>query len=383
MFRIGKEDYEAFDRVIKSGALFKINDGPREVMHCENELKAIMGVDYALLMTSGEAALISALIGLGIGPGDEVIIPAYTYIATAMAVIAVGAIPVICECDETLTIDCNDADKKVSKYTKAIIPVHIQGFPSDMDAVCSLAKKHGIAVVEDACQSVGGSYKGHMLGSVGDAGAFSFNYFKVITSGEGGALFTSNRQLYERALIYHDASAIAYFGTQLDGVNEPQFCGSEYRVSEFTGAVIREQLKRLDGIIYDLRKNKAYITDAVQGKYSLAASNDILGDCGTTLPFHFGSEAEARAFASRIGGTLPIDTGKHVYCNWTPIMEKRGAFHPLMDPFKMEANKGLNHNYSKDMCPKTLDLLARTVYLMINPDWSRDTIDALIDSILG
>lgn len=383
MYIIGKEEADALARVIESRCLFKINDGPQEVMHCEMELKALMGSDYALLMTSGEAALISALVGLGIGPGDEVIVPAYTYIATAMACVAVGAIPVICEADETLTIDVRDAEKKISKHTKAIIPVHIQGFPSDMDAVTALAKKYNLAVVEDACQSIGGEYKGKMLGSIGIAGAYSFNYFKVITSGEGGALFTSDRRLYERALIYHDSSAIAYFGSQLDGVTEPQFCGSEFRVSEFTGAIIREQLKRLKGIVTNLRANKAYISKGVAGKFELAPSHDIAGDCGTALPFRFGSEKEAREFAAKIGGTLPIDTGKHVYCNWTPIMEKRGALNPLMDPFKMPANAGLNCNYSHDMCPRTLDLLSRTVYLMIDPSWDEKALDGIVSRIIG
>ncbi|MHB1151493.1 MAG: DegT/DnrJ/EryC1/StrS family aminotransferase [Eubacteriales bacterium] len=377
MYRFGKEEIEAFTRVAESGSLFKINNSLQEVFHCEEELKALMNTDYALLMTSGKAAIICALVGLGIGPGDEVIIPAYTYIATAIAVTAVGAIPVICEVDDTLTIDVADAEKKISKYTKAIIPVHIQGFPSNMDALCLLAEKYHIAVVEDACQSVGGSYKSRRLGSIGIAGSFSFNYFKVISSGEGGALFTSDRTIYERALIHHDSSAIAYFGTQLDGVNEPQFCGNEYRIGEITGAVLRSQLKKLDGILADLHKNKMLLMAALSDVLKFAPSHDIVGDCAVTLPVRFDTQVEARHFGNAIGGTLPIDTGKHVYSNWTPVMEKRGAFHPLMDPFKMEANRELNHNYTLDMCPRTLDLLARTVYIGINPDWNDEALTAV------
>ncbi|NLE13977.1 MAG: DegT/DnrJ/EryC1/StrS family aminotransferase [Clostridiales bacterium] len=384
MYIIGQEEINALARVIESRKLFKINDGAREVENFEKEIKAFMKTDYALLMTSGFAAIQSALIGLGIGPGDEVIVPGYTYIATAIAVTAVGAIPVICEVDETLTIDAEDMEKKVSKATKAVIPVHIQGFPSDMDKICAVAKKHGFAVVEDACQSVGGEYKGRKLGAIGDAGTYSFNYFKVITSGEGGALFTNNRQLYERALIFHDSSAIAFFGSQLDGVNEPQFCGTEYRVSEFHGAILREQLKRLDPIIAGLRSSRRRLIEAIAHKMEIAPSHDTCGDCGTTVALRFGSEKEARAFSARFGGgTLPIDTGKHVYTNWTPVMEKRGALHPLMDPFKMEANKNLNHNYTRDMCPKTLDLLSRTVYIGTAPDWSDETVENLAKRIIG
>lgn len=381
MYRIGQEEIDAISRVIKSKNLFKCNNGFQETMHCENELKEIFDCKNAILMTSGKAALISALTALGIGPGDEVIVPAYTYIATAIAVTAVGAIPVIADIDETLTIDVIDVEKKISKYTKAIMPVHIQGFPCNMDALLNLAAKYNLKIVEDACQADGGSYKSKRLGTIGDAGALSFNQFKIISAGEGGALLTNNRTLYERAFIYHDSSAVAFFGEQLDNIEEPQFCGVEYRTNEIAAAVLREQLKRLDGILHDLRKNKKIITGALSNNYSFIKSNDIEGDCGTALAFYFDSEEHARKFASADGvrGTLPIDTGKHVYTHWTPILDKRGAVNPLMDPFKMAENKDLNHTYSKDMCKKTLDILSRTVYVGVSPDWSDKDIDNVIN----
>ncbi|MGI6203504.1 MAG: DegT/DnrJ/EryC1/StrS family aminotransferase [Eubacteriales bacterium] len=386
MYRIGKEEIEALARVIESRDLFKINSGACEVLNFEAELCEKLGVKHSILMTSGKAALISGLVGMGVGPGDEVIVPAYTYIATAIAVTAVGAIPVIADIDESLTLDPADFERKITKYTKAVIPVHIQGFPCDMDKINEIAKKHGVYVLEDACQSVGGSYKGKRLGTVGDAGAFSFNYYKVITSGEGGALMTDCREIFERALIYHDSSAIAYFGNQLESFTTEQFCGNEFRVSEFTGAIMRAQLKKLDSILYDLRRNKAYLLDKLSGKYNFIHSNDILGDCGTTLAFWFDTEAEAVEFKRKADtagypGTRPIDTGKHVYTNWTPIMNKKGAFHPAFDPFKMEANKDLNHNYTPDMCEKSLEYLKRAVYIMIDPDMDERGLDRIVDAL--
>ena len=226
MYRIGQEEIESVARAILSRDFFKINGSGREVLNFENEWKETVGTDYALLMTSGFGAMVSGLIGMGIGPGDEVIVPGYTYIASALAVTAVGAIPVIAEIDETMTIDVRDAEKKISSHTKAIIPVHIQGFPSDMDGVTALAEKYGLKVLEDACQADGGMYRGKYLGAIGDAGAYSFNYYKVITAGEGGALVTSDRVIYERALIYHDSSAVAFFGSQLDGISQPLFGGT-------------------------------------------------------------------------------------------------------------------------------------------------------------
>ena len=382
MYRIGQEEIEAVARAILSRDFFKINGSGKEVYRFEEEWKKTVGARYALTMTSGFAALSSALIGMGIGPGDEVIVPAYTYIASALAVTAVGAIPVIAEADETLTLDPADVEKKLSAHTKAVMPVHIQGFPADLDGLKKLSEKYGFRILEDACQADGGMYHGKHLGTIGDAGAFSFNYFKVITAGEGGALVTDDRTIYERALIYHDASAVAFYGDQLDGINQPLFGGTEFRVSDLTGAILREQLKRLPGLLSDLRRNRNALAALVcgEGKAKQAPSHDIDGDCGTTLALRFDTAEECRAYQKKcadggIGTTVPIDTGKHVYTNWTQIMEKRGALHPAMDPFLMEANRGLNMNYSPDMCPKTLDLLSRTLYIGIGPDWTEADLD--------
>ena len=375
MYRIGQEEIDAVARAILSRDFFKINGSGQEVLRFEEEWKAFTGSAHALLMTSGYAALASALIGMGIGPGDEVIVPAYTYIATALAVLETGAIPVIADTDETLTLSAEDTEQKITPCTKAIIPVHIQGFPSDMDGLRAVAARHGVRILEDACQSAGGCYHGRPLGSIGDAGAYSFNYFKIITSGEGGALVT----IHERALIYHDASAVAFFGSQLDGISEPLFGGREYRVSDLTGAILREQLKRLPSLRADLKRGQCTIAESLAGILTLAPSHDFEGDTGTTLAFRFESEAETRRFAAKcaeggIGLTVPIDTGKHVYTNWTQVMEKRGALNPLMDPYRMEANRGAACDYTPEMCSKTLDLLARTAYLAVNPEWSEADI---------
>lgn len=400
MFRIGQEEVEAFKRAIMSRDFFKINGSGREVYNFEEEWKNTVGAEYAITMTSGFAALTSALIGMGIGPGDEVIVPGYTYIASALAVTAVGAIPVIAEVDETLTLDPRDVEKKLSSHTKAVMPVYIQGFPADLDALTALAKKHGFKIIEDACQADGGRYHGRYLGTIGDAGAYSFNYFKIITSGEGGALVTNDRTVYERALIYHDSSAVAFFGDQLSGIEHPLFGGTEFRISDLTGAILREQLKRMPGILSDLRANRNRLSEKIFGGKSIrvktsagavevrqAPSHDIEGDCGTTLPIRFDSAEECRAFCARaaenkVGLTVPIDTGKHVYTNWTQIMEKRGALHPAMDPFLMKENRGLQHNYKADMCPRTLDLLSRTAYLLISPDWTDADTDFIANALV-
>lgn len=378
MFRVGKEEAEAVSRVILSGSYFKTRNVYNETEQAENEMKELFGVKNALTMTSGMAALVSGLTALGIGPGNQVIVPAYTYIATAMAVVAVGAIPVIAECDETLTIDAEDVKRKITPATKAIIPVHIQGFPCNMDAICAIAKEHDLKIVEDACQADGGKYHGKRLGTIGNAGALSFNQYKLMSTGEGGALLTNDNLLYQRALIYHDSNAVAFFGDQLKDVQEKMFCGVEYRTNEIQSAMLREQLKRMDSMIDNLRIIKKRVMDELDGEYRFIPSNDIEGDLATTIAFAFDTPEKANKFAEAKGGIVPINTGKHIYKYWTAIMEKRGAYNPLMDPFKMEANKGIVPDYTEDMCPKTLEILSRTVYVSIHPDMKEEQIAQLI-----
>lgn len=383
MYRIGQEEIDAVARVINSRGLFKTLGKGREVFHFEDELCEKVGSTHALLLTSGKAALISAMVGMGIGPGDEVIVPGYTFLATAIAVTAVGAIPVIAEVDETLCLDPEDVEKKISEHTKAIIPVHMVGMPCNLDALCAIAKKHGIFILEDACQALGATYHGKAVGTIGDAGAYSFNYYKILTAGEGGALVTNNKQIYQRAYIHHDSSAIAFFGGQMDAIDEELFCGTEFRANEITGAILREQLKRLDGMVSDLHRVKAMLTEELTGKVDFVPSNDPEGSAGMILPVRLDSEEKALAVAEAVNGSVPFYTGKHVYPNWTAIMNKRGAFHPAMDPFKMEANRGIVPDYRPDMCPKTLEILKHAAYIPLNPDMTEEDVFAIAKACLN
>ena len=386
MYRIGQEEIDAVARVINAAAankrMFKTDADEQNVHKFEKEFAEKTGAQHAIMMTSGFGALVSGLTALGVGPGDEVIVPAYTYIASATAVTATGAIPVLCDVDATMTMDPADVERKLSPATKAIMPVHIQGFPCDLGALCALGKKRGFFVLEDACQAAGGSYKGKRLGTVGDIGAFSFNAFKIITCAEGGALTTNNLQFHERALIHHDSAAIAFFGSQLDGVKEPQFCGGEFRANEISAAVLREQLKKLDAILRDLRANKKRVMDALPN-IAWIPSNDLAGDCGTTLACNFSDACQAEAFATAPGveGRRPINSGRHVYTNWTPLLKKQGALHPAFDPFKMKENAGLQFNITPDACLRSLDILSRTVYVDVNPDWTEREISDKIDAL--
>jgi dTDP-4-amino-4,6-dideoxygalactose transaminase len=329
----------------------------------------------------GTAALVCSMAGLGIGPGDEVIVPAYTWMATATSVLTVGAIPVLAEIDETMALDPDDFERKIGPHTKAVIPVHMVGRPANMERIIAIARKHGLKVIEDSCQMDGGSYKGKRTGSWGDVGAFSFNYFKIISSGgEGGCMVTNDQKIYERASIYHDSGTA--FRPKAGELAEPIFVAQQYRVDEVTAAIARIQLQRMDGIIADLRRQKKTIESEIKKMkgLKLAPSNDPEGDCGVVVVVQFESESQARRYiaASGLCGFVGIDSGKHVFTNWTPLMEKRISHHPDMNPFNFEKNKGLRAKYTADVCPKTLSLLRRTFFFGLNPDASNEEVDGII-----
>jgi len=369
---MGQEEADAAARVIKSGSLFRVKSQYQEVNNFEREFCEKLGVKHCLCFSAGTGALSASLAALGVGPGDEVIVPAYTFISTAVAVLAVGAIPVLCDINETMTISPDDIARKISKHTKAIIPVHMMGQPCAMDRIMVIAKEHGLYIVEDACQADGGSFKGKRLGTIGDCGAFSFNFFKIMSSGEGGAFVTNDDKLYERAIIYHDCGTPFW----TDNISEPLFTGTTYRVSEITGAILRVQLERLDGILTDLRRVKKTIMDEVKNipNISVSPSNDIKGDCALILPFLFEDINTAEKFEKLVGGGRPINTGKHVYSAWTPVLEKRGAATEALNPYNNPRNHGLNMDVRTDSFPKTLDILARTVYFGLNCDWDDNTV---------
>lgn len=384
MLRVGNTELKELEKSLKSKKLFRVGDIEKElcqVQNFEKEWAAKIGVKHALLVSGGgTGALTAALVGLGIGPGDEVIVPAYTFMATASAVLIAGAIPVLAEIDESLALSPEAFEGKITKNTKAVMPVHMIGRPADMDRITAIARKHGIKVVEDSCQCDGGSYKGRRTGGLGDAGAYSFNDYKIMSCGEGGALVTDDSAVYEKASIFHDSGTA--FRPYACEIKSPIFLGQQYRASEPMGAILRGQLRLLDGILADTGKIAVRIRKDLDGYkgLKLAPMNEVEGDCGISVAFTFKTETIARKFAKAegVGGWLPIDTGKHVYTNWEPILKKQIGHHPAMNPFNFLENRNLRQNYTIDMCPKTLDICKRTAILSIHPDMTGESVSQRI-----
>lgn len=363
MFEIGNEEIAAVSKVIENGQFMRYRGGEGGFTETfEQNLCRQFNIKHALTVNSGTSALICALAAMGIGPGDEVIVPAYTWVASALAPLAVGAVPIMADIDETLTIDPDDIERKITKYTKAIIPVHMINLSCNMNAIMKLSKKHNLLVLEDACQAIGVTYKGKHLGTIGHAGSFSFNMYKNITCGEGGALVTNDRRTYVRALMYHDAGA--FTRSYATAIKEPFFPGVNYRVSEIQGSILGEQLKRLNGIISKLQQSRKIMLDVFTktDKFKVAKSNNDESET-TGLAIQFESPEKAAEFKNAHEElSLIIESGRHVYTNWDLLLEQR-SFHPKMNPFNWTQRK---IEYRKDMCVKTLETLSRSIQIPIS-----------------
>jgi len=378
MLRFGKKEIEAFARVAMSGQLFRYREGS-ECIRFEQRFARKLGSPHVLLTSSGSTALMAALAGYGIGPGDEVIVPAHTYMATALAVLGVGAIPVIVDVDDSIMLDPIALDDAIGPRTRAVIPVHMWGAVCDMDAIMRIAEQKNLLVVEDACQCAGGSYNGKMVGGIGNAGAFSFNFFKNMTCGEGGAVTMRDDIAAKRAECMVDSCCFYWTGRQEDF---QQFAAVGSRASEFDGALMNVQLDQIDALLRKLRKIKAQILIGVADtKLWATPMNSPDGECATNVMFSFSSAIQAQDFATRVGGGVAGNTGRHTYNEWDPILEHHGAHHPAMDPFLMPQNKDCRMTYSKDMLPRSLDILSRTVMINLKPDMRQGEIKKLISKI--
>ena len=325
-------------RVLAKGGLSRYHtSGASEVAKFEEELQAFMGVRHALAVNSGTSALICALVGAGVGPGDEVLVPAYTWVATAAAPLAVGAIPVLVEVDDSLTIDPVDIERKITARTRAIIPVHMINVVANMDAIMQIAAAHDLFVIEDACQAMGLTYRGRRVGSIGHAAAFSFNQHKNIKSGEGGALLTNDDRVYVRALMYHDVGS--YIRADGPGADEPLFIGVNFRMPEIAAAILRPQLRSLDSLVSQRLKHRQIVLRELarlpQAGWHVSPHHDE--DDAANLTLKFDDPHRARAFASVQGVNRLFDTGRHVYTNWLPVLDRRTA-HPKSNPYRDRPN---------------------------------------------
>src|SRR5580692_6395175 len=381
MYQVGQEEIDAVTRVIQSRALFRYGVG-HECDTFEARYAEYLGVRHFALAASGSNALAAAMTAVGLGPGDEVIIPAHTYMATATSVLAAGAIPLIVDVDESVTIDPKAIEAAIGPRTRAIVPVHMWGAACDMDAIMEIAARRNLIVIEDACQGVGGGYKGQKFGAVGHIGAFSFNYYKNMTAGEGGGVAVNDDKLAERARCAIDPCHFYWQGRN-DAVKP--FSGNGARASELMGAMLNVQLDRLDGMIEAMRRERRTILGATRALGNLGLEQTRMNsgdhDCATQVMYSLPSAEAAKRFVSLCPSVIIGKTGRHTYTEWDQVLMGAGAAHPAMNPFNMPANAECRKTYSKDMCSKSLEILDRTILVPTHPDHTEAEIADLIHNL--
>jgi dTDP-4-amino-4,6-dideoxygalactose transaminase len=348
---VGPEEAAEVADVLASRELTRYRFGDAgavsKAMALEREMAALLGVRHVLATNSGTSALLAALTALGIGPGDEVIVPGYTFIASIASVVFTGAVAVLAEVDESLTVDPADVAAKLTDRTKAIMPVHMLGAPADMDALLALARDAGCAVVEDAAQACGGSYRGTRLGALGDAGAFSLSVGKTMTAGDGGLLSTDDPDLYRHAFAFHDHG----FAPDRAGVaDDGPRLGLNLRVHELAAAVALAQARRLDVVLGRCRAIKDAVraeTAGIHGTSPRVVHDD--GECATSHVLVYDDAARARRVAHGLGGDVLGASTKHNYARMAQLHK--------------EFASGAVRYGTPGALPRTDDLLGRCVAL--------------------
>lgn len=364
---IGKEEEEEVLDVIRSKYLFRYGDEKdphfkRKVFLLEEEAAKKFNAKYGLAVSSGTAALICALTALKIGPGDEVIVPGYTFIASISSIITSGAVPVLAEVDESLTLDPEDVKKKITPRTKAIMAVHMLGNPCDIDQLEEIAKKHNLYLIEDTAQAFGGKYKGTYLGTRGIMGTFSFNIFKTINAGDGGLVVTDDEDLYKTAFSYHDQGHLPH-RTGVE-VGNRSVIGQNYRMNELTAAFILAQFRKLDKLLEGLHRVKGRYKAQIEGVEGITFRriNDEKGECATLLTVFLPSKEIADKVGQELGSKTVAHSGWHVYNNMEQLLEKKQL---TPGPPFWSKEFPADVEYRKGMLPKTDGLLDRAINISV------------------
>jgi dTDP-4-amino-4,6-dideoxygalactose transaminase len=387
---LDEKEEQAVRDVLQNGSLFRYYGlgKPKHVDAYEAAARNFYGVRHALAVNSGTGALTASMAALGIGPGCEVIVPAFLWVASVGAVVQSNAIPVLCEVDDSLCMDPADLEKKITPLTKLILPIHMAGNPCNMEAIMAVAKKHGIPVLEDCAQCNGGSYRGQKLGSFGEMAIFSLQLNKNMTSGEGGLIITSDEKRYYRAFSAHDMGLIRVDGRLAAPDSYAIAWGQGRRMTELCGAVAAVQIEKLPKIIDHMRNSNERIKALLKGERGIEfrRSNDAAGDTGAFLIFMLENEVKAIAAAAKMkaAGLHNVfriaDYGLHIYYN-IPSLVGKVPLSPAGNPWSLAENAASAYGYAKGTCPKSDALFARSILLPIPSRLSAEQENAAAQAV--
>jgi 8-amino-3,8-dideoxy-alpha-D-manno-octulosonate transaminase len=383
----GEEERQQLNDVFEARSPFRWygTRPPLKVATFEKEFAERMQTRFALAVTSGTAALQCAVNALEIGPGDEVILPAWTWHSCYCAIVLAGALPVFAEIDESFNIDPADIEHRITPQTKAIMAVHLQGNPADMDRILAIARKHKVRVIEDCAQSVGASYKGRPLGSMGDAGIYSLQLNKTITAGEGGAVVSSDPAIFERAARFHDVGMLRPVHQKAAGgeARLDPFVGGNFRMNEFSGGVLVAQLRKLDKIVGGVRENARRVYAGIRDLpgMSLRLLPDPAGELGTGVFMDFKTKPDRDRFlaAMKAENVPAAPPGGSAILPVQPYVEKKATVHPAWPSFNSPRGRAIR--YGAAACPRTIDILGRFAGVLMDPLYTRRDTDDIIAAI--
>ncbi len=384
----GKEERKEVQDVLDTGVLFRYGfdqarKGHWKAKTFEREFCERLGVRHCLLCSSGTAAVTTALAATGIGAGDEVIIPPFTFVATFEAVLAAGAVPVFAEIDETLCLDPNAIAEKITPRTRVVMPVHMCGSMARIDEIRSLCDQKGLVLIEDACQSVGATFNGQSVGTFGRIGCFSFDPVKTITCGEGGAIITDDDAVYTVADAYADHGH-DHLGNDR-GLEQHAIMGNNFRISELNAAVGLAQLRKLDHILDIQRNHKAAIREALETfpEITFRKIPDPAGDSATFLTFFMPNASTAQKLTQALG-SAGIDGCFYWYTNNWHYIHQWEHLKSLKSAAKLPVELLDNlPAYDQIQLPASDQILSRAVCMLIKISWTPEVLQERIGTIVA
>jgi 8-amino-3,8-dideoxy-alpha-D-manno-octulosonate transaminase len=375
----GEAEKKEVQDVLNSGVLMRYGfDGLRQghwkAKELEKEIESNFDVKYAQLVSSGTAAVSLALASAGIGAGDEVIIPCFTFVASFEAIVMIGATPVIVDIDDTLTLDIVAVQNAITHKTKAIMPVHMCGSMANLDALIKICRSHNLILIEDACQAIGGSYNGKALGTLGDLGCFSFDFVKTVTCGEGGVVITNNNDLYTNADLYSDHGH-DHLGIDRGADTHP-YLGYNFRISELNAAVGLAQFRRLDDFINIQKKHYTIIRNELEnlngltfrtvpkgGEESYAFLNFFLDDLDTARKVNSAFKSNGIDVCFHY-----YDNNWHYIRNWGHLKSQNSLI-----PLSKELKNGLSY-LNKKSFEKSDHFIGRNISCLIKLSWKESEV---------
>lgn len=384
---IGEEERLQVNQVMSEGFSFRYNfDHLRNTHWKARQLEAMIcqrfGVTHCHVLSSGTAALQTALVCMGVGVGDEVIVPAFTFVASAEAVLSVGALPVFAEVDESLCLDPKDVERKITTRTKAVNIVQMCGGMGRMDELVAVCQKHGVLLLEDACQATGGSYQGRPLGSFGDISTFSFDSVKTISCGEGGALLTNNQTYYDYAHQYSDHGH-THLGSDRGAEGHP-IVGVNYRISEMNAAMGVAQMGKLEAMISTQRNHKKQLKEALSQYPEVEFRHlpDEEGDNAGFLSFFLPDEARVRDINAKLsehgmGCFYWYDNNWHYIRHWDHI---KHLSNPAGNKRKWGLSEEDTERLANTQTPQSDAIMSRCLSMLIMLNWSQEEINRRIEA---